>query len=254
MEGRIALRSGDTLLLKSVTSDSLFRLLMLHHQYQEILNAPLIKADLSVQAKQVRIEDSCAICLMDAGEFYQIHVCKVGDEWKVRGENNEYPNAEKLNAAQKKLNDQRIYLKQKPSIDSVFRVLDQFFVATKKYFGGDELVPSEKVCDSASIEFAKRLRDYAYKRIGKELILSELKAYSGSVGDVTFDSDRASFKFYDEETTVNFQKTKDGYLIDGFNGMESKNISEQDMKDNYLKFLRALKVIRSEKYRNKTIK
>ncbi|MFM9985431.1 MAG: hypothetical protein ACKVOK_09395 [Flavobacteriales bacterium] len=253
MKGRIALRSGDTLLLKSVTSDSLFKLLMLHHQYQEILNAPLIKADLYVQVKQVRIQDSCATCLMAASEFYQINVCKVGDEWKVRGENNEYPSAEKLNDAQKKLNEQRIYLKQKPSIDSVFRVIDQFFVATKKYFGGNEFVLPEKVCDEASIQFVKRLHEYSTKRTATDMILAELKIYSSSVGNVFFDSDKASFPFYDEEVTVNLRKTENGYLIIGFNGMESTSISDQTMQDQYLNFLRALKVVRSEKYRNKKI-
>jgi len=73
-------------------------------------------------------------------------------------------------------------------------------------------------------------------------------------GDVDFQSNSLAFTFYKEGTSLALQKNDYGYVISGFNGVNSKQITEQIMEKEYLNFLRALKLMRPDKYRNKEIK
>jgi len=254
MKGRIALKNGDSSELKSVTEDSLFRLLMLNHQYLEIVDAPVIGADLNIEAKSVEISGNCATCLMSGMEYYKIHLCKDGNKWKIKGENGIYATSEMITKAKKKLDDYKIFLIAKPGIDSVLTVVNNFFKNANQYFKSNDPETLRETCDNASIDFIQRLYSYAKSRSGLDVIITEMEKPNYLTGDVTFNDNRAVFKFYNEETTILLQRTETSFIVTGFNGIDSKNINDRIMNEQYVNLLRSLKSLRQEQYRNKLIK
>ena len=87
IRARKALKQGDSLLIRSVTEDSLYKLLMLNHNYAKMLKTRILEADLNIWAKSVEVNDSCGSCQMSGYEYYNIKVCKYDGQWKVMGEN-----------------------------------------------------------------------------------------------------------------------------------------------------------------------
>lgn len=253
IKGRRALDAGDSLLLKQVTEDSLFQLIMLHHSYQEMLDVPVISANLNISTKSTEIDGNCATCLMSGSATYKIHLCKQEDTWKVEGENGIYPDAEKILTAQKKITDYKLFKKEKPARDSVLRVLDLFFNGAKSYFKNQDLKTLKQVSNDSTVDFIQRLYSFSKQRTGIDLIINEMGQPNYMTVDVIFDSDKITCKFYKEEITVDFQKLNNSYIVTGINGVTSEKINNQILKNQYLNLLRALKLTRSEMYRSKDI-
>ncbi|MEL6589232.1 MAG: hypothetical protein AAFP02_08970 [Bacteroidota bacterium] len=253
IRGRIALDKGDSTILKQITADSLFRLLMLNQEYIELLDAPVIGPDLNIRARSVEIKDQCATCTMSSSAYYQINLCKEGEVWKIKGENGDYETREKILAVRKKIADQKIYLKQKPSVDSVLQVVNRFFSAAKAYFEKQETEGLASVCDEASVAMIQRLYVYAQKRTGLDKILAEMKEPNFLTVDVQFDGDALKAIFYNEETTILLTRIDGRFVVSGFDQYPSGEITAQILRGKYLTFLRALKLLRAERYRNPEI-
>ena len=254
IKGRVALENGDSLQLKQVTEDSLFRLIMLNEAYVKIVDAPVIGPEIAhIRAKSAEIKEDCASCSMYAQSHYEIHLCKYDGEWKIKGENAIYATPEKLSKARKKLADYKIFLKEKPARDSVFSVLDDFFTGAKQYFKTQESTLLQQTCDEATFDFIQQLFWYSIERTGLDPIINEMEKPDYTTFDVKFTSDKVTCQFYSEETEVNFQRKGGTYVIVGINGLESKNITEGLIKENYPNFLRGLRLIRAEKYQSENI-
>jgi len=251
MKGRIALKKGDASILEQITEDSLFKLLMLHHDYAKLINAPIISPDLNIHTKSVEMKENCASCLMSGLEYYQIHLCKHGEVWKVEGENDIYPTTERIKKAQKKFVDREIFIKQKPAVDSVILRLNTFFGGAKVYFKTHDLSPLKELCDEPTLQFVQNLYKYTKQKGDVEKVIEEMAKPNILTSDVNFDSDKITCKFYQEETTVLFKKKENSYIVSGICGIDSKDITQQLIEKKYPNFLRALKLIRSEKYRGK---
>ena len=252
INGRIDLRANDSLELKSVADDSLFRLIMLHHKYEQMLDVRVIKANLRMHVKSVEIKDDCASCEMTSMEYYKIHLCKDGDDWKVKGENSIYPTAERLNKARNKIKDYKKQQKLKPKTDSIIKAVNIFLPRIKDYFLTQNIEPLKSICDEATIDFIKTFYTYAKQRTGLELLQDEINKPNFMVGDYFNDNGLIEFKFYNEDITIVFTKNTEGYLIvSGFNGIKSNAIDNKVMKDQYLELLRSMKLIRQPRYRNK---
>ncbi|WP_299125832.1 hypothetical protein [uncultured Winogradskyella sp.] len=254
INGRINLRNNDSLELKSVADDSLFRLIMLHHEYEKMLDAPIIRADLRMNVKSVEIEDDCASCKMTSIEYYKIHLCKDGENWKIKGENSIYPTTERLVKARNKIKDYKKQLKLKPKTDSIIKAVNIFFPRVKDYFLTQNLEPLESICDKGTLEFITTFYDYAKQRTGLELLHDEMNKPNFMVGDYYGDNGFIEFKFYNEAITIVFTKNEEGYLIvSGFNGIKSDSITSEVVKNQYLDLLRSMKLTRQPKYRNKAL-
>lgn len=253
IKGRLDLRQGDSLLLKSVTEDSLFKLIMLNHKYAKMLRAPIISANLNIRATSVDFYDSCASCLMSGYEYYKIKLCKYNDEWKVKGENDIYATPERIQRAQQKIVDYKAELKKRPAVDSVLKVVNQFFKDVHNYFENEELEPLKTTCNAETVSFIQKLYGYAKERTGLELLHKEMNAPNFLVGDGIFESDRTLFKYYNEETYIVLRKNEGRYMIHGFNKIDSQDINEATMQSLYLEFLRAMKLTRQTRYRDKAL-
>lgn len=255
VKGRIALNEGDSLLLKSVVSDSLYYLIMLHQQYEEMLrkeDVPIISADLNIYPKSVEIKGNRAICLMSGEEYYQINLFKESGIWKVKGENGVYPIPDRIAEAKQKLIDYKAFLKNKPLSDSVLTVVNEFFDDVRNYFKAQNLDLLNKTCSEATTKFVQRLEIYAKRRSGLEL-MKEIEKPNLTTGDVKPENDVVIFTFYKEEITIILKKEYNTFKIIGFNGLESSQISDEIMNVQYLDFLRAMKLIRSKQYRDKAL-
>ena len=103
MDARIALEDGDSLGLKLITDEKLFELIMLNHEYEKNLSAPINKPNLNIYPKTVTIIEDKASCLMSGLEGYEINLSKDGNSWKVDGENGRYPNSLRLNSIKTKI-------------------------------------------------------------------------------------------------------------------------------------------------------
>ncbi|MGC4099776.1 hypothetical protein [Ferruginibacter sp.] len=255
MAGRIALEEkGDSSLLQSVTEDSLFKFIMLNEQYIKLLNAPVSSPDLHIYPQKVEIQGNCATCLMSGMEYYQIHLCRYGNDWKVNGENGRRITPEMFVKVLQQIADQKIFTKERPARDSVFVIVNAFFTTVKQFFKDQRTDSLQQLCSDASVSFIKRLYAYAKIRAGLKPLLEEMEKPNYLSADVKFENDKAVYKFYDEETTILLQRTEHAYIITGFNGTESRYINEVQINQHYTDLLRALKLIRPKQYRDKAFK
>ena len=255
IEGRRALLKGDSLKLKLVTEDSLYRLIILNQQYFDILDATKIRADLRISPVSVEIDGDCATCLMSGEEHYKINLCRNNGRWEVKGENGIYPTSERLAAAKKQLADYKDFLKTRPQKYQVIKIVNNFFDGVRVFFKSGKSTLLQETCDNSSADFIERLCAYAKNRTGVALMSQEMEKYNTVMGDISLKGDSAVFRFFrEEETFVNLKKTDDSYVIIGFNGIDSENLTNKVMKDNYLALLRAVKLIRVKQYRDKAIK
>lgn len=251
MKGRILLKKGDGTLLKSVTEDSLYRLILLQQEYIKLLDTPMIEANLNIYAKSEEINGDCATCKMSGEEFYQIELCKFNGQWKVISENGQHATFAKIQEAQKKLDDYRLFLKDKPARDSVLTIVNRFFESAKLYFTEQNITELEKICNEATISFIKRLYTHCKTKPGIKALEEEMAKPNFLVGDVYFNEDDVTFKFYEEEITVHLKRKNNTYIVTGFNGMNAASISNNIIHNQYADLLRSMKLIRSAKYRPK---
>ncbi len=254
IEGRKAVGQGDFSILKAITEDTLFQLMELNEEYVKVLNVPGVEPDLNVYTKSVDLQGDCATCLMSGAVHYNIHLCKEGGVWEVKGENDQYPTAEKIAAVSQKIEEYKVFLANKPAGDSVLLVLSKFFNDVKTYINTQEQAVLVSRANDDTIDLLKRIYRYAEQRTGRETLLKEMNEPNYMVFDVSFDEDIISCQFYKEEHIVNLQRKGDSFVVSGLNGIPSKEISNKLIEEKYLYFLRALKLVRAEKYRNKEIK
>ncbi|WP_047547523.1 hypothetical protein [Psychroserpens sp. Hel_I_66] len=255
IKGRIDLRRNDSTQIKAVTEDSLYRLLMLHHNYAQMLDAPIVNADLRMSVKSVEITEDCASCEMSSIEYYKIHLCKDGEDWKVQGENSIYPTAERLAKARQKIIDHKKKHVQKPITDSILKAVNIFLPTVKDYFLTENQEPLKTICDDATVNFIKQFYAYAKERTGLEVLHTEMSQPNFMVGDYFNDNGLIEFRFYNEETTIVFTKNdQNEMMVSGFNGTMSKDIDRIYMKDHYLELLRAMKLTRQPRYRSEDLK
>ncbi|MHA7843432.1 MAG: hypothetical protein ACX93I_08950 [Winogradskyella sp.] len=253
IRARKALKQGDSLLIKSVTEDSLYKLLMLNHKYAKMLKTRILEADLNIWAKSVEVNDSCGSCQMSGYEYYNIKVCKYDGKWKVMGENDIYATTERIQRAQQKIVNYKREIKTRPAVDSILRVVNQFFKDAHNYFETETLEPLSTTCNVETIRFIQKLYGYAKERTGLELLHKEMNAPSFLVGDVIFEADRTLFKFSREDIYIVLRKPKDTYMIHGFNKMDAEAIDDDTMAAEYLNLLRSMKLIRQPRYRDKAL-
>ena len=255
MKGRIELKSGDTLELKSITDPLLFRFLKLTQEYIKILNAPTISEDISrITAGEVKIDGQKATCKMMGHNFYFINLIRTKDSWKVNGENNEYITTEKVTTLRNKIARQIEYNKNKPAIYSVIKIVNLFFEGVKTYFKNGNIDQLEIIATPDTQNMIQKFYSYAKQRSGEDALLTESEKFNLVLGDVTFKSDSAEFKFFNESHTVNLIKQNNNFKVCGLEGLKSSEISQRIMADSYLNLLRALKLVREPKYRLSQIK
>ncbi|BAO76860.1 hypothetical protein [Winogradskyella sp. PG-2] len=255
INGRINLRANDSLELKAVASDSLFRLIMLHHKYEQMLKTRIIRADLRMRVKSVDINGDCASCEMTSIEYYKIHLCKDGDKnWRVKGENSIFPTEERITKAKNKIKNYNKQKRLKPRVDSILKVVNRFLPRVKDYFLTQNLDPLKSICDEATLRFIQNFYAYAKERSGIELLHDEMNKPNFMVGDYYDKNNLIEYKFYNEDISIVLTKNnKNNFIISGFNGNKSGAINEDLRKNYYLDFLRSMKLTRQARYRNKAL-
>lgn len=254
IKGRIALKKGDDTQLKAVTEDSLFKLIKLNQEYMKLLTATVIEADLNIYAKSAVVNGDSASCVMSGFEPYEITLRKYNGIWKVKAENGMTATPEKIAAIKKKIADEKIAMKIRPAQHKVLRFVNSFLADTKNYFKGQPADSLSIKSTPATLDFIKRFYIYAKKRTGVPLLTKEMDAPNFLSADVAFEGNKAFYLFYNENISISLEKHGDSYLITGFNGTDSKYLKQQNIEDNYINLLRALKLMRSEQYRDKEIK
>jgi hypothetical protein len=257
IKGRMELKKGESALLKSVVSDSLYNLLILQHKYKEILRkegVPIISANLNIHPVSVEIKGDCANCLMSGEEYYQINLCKVNGIWKVKGENGVFPTPERIAEAEQKLINERMLLENKPLSDSIIKIVNVFWGCAKNYFKTQNVAGLIEICSKTTIDLIQRLEVYSKIKIGSAELLIEMEKPDYSPGDVKRTDDKIIYTIFKEELTVLFQKENNTYKIIGFNGLESYKITNDVLDKQYLGVLRAMKIISRKYYRDKVLK
>lgn len=255
MQGRIKLKNGDTLQLKSVTEPLVFRFIQLNQEYLKIVDAPVVSEDISkISAGEVKISGQKATCRMIGYDNYVIHLIKTDDSWKVNGENNKYMTAEKIAILRKQIADEIEFKKNKPAILSVIKVVNLFFDGVRKYIKDGNISELDTITTPDTRSMIQKFYSYAKQRSGEDVLSKEIEKFNSVLGDVTFESDQAEFKFSKEFITVNLIKQDNHYKISGLEGLKSGEISQRIMADNYLNLLRALKLVREPEYRFPEIK
>jgi len=219
-----------------------------------MLTARIIRADLRMQVKSVEIDGNCASCDMTSYEQYKIHLCKDENNWKVKGENSIFPTTERINKARKKITNYKRQKELKPRVDSILKTVNKFLPRVKTFFLTQELESLDTICDKPTIKLIKNLYSYAKQRIGLELLHDEMSKPNFMVGDYYDENGLIEFKFYKEDITIVLTKTTENkFIISGFNGVLSDDIDNEIMKNQYLELLRAMKLTRQARYRNKVL-
>jgi hypothetical protein len=256
IEGRIAFENGDTLKIKPVVGDTIYRQMLLNRQYSRLLESNLaIGPDLiTITPKTVEIKGNKATCIMNSPIPFQLNLLRSNDQWKIVGENEIFPNAYSIAALEKKISDYKAYLKGKPARDPIFKITNLFFNDVNNYCKNNDLNTLKNNCDDATVDFVKRLYEYSKKRSGTDVINEEINNPHAASGAISFKGDLAYYMFYQESSSVLLKKIGDTYKVIGFNGIKSASISKQMMEDQYVELLRAVRLVKSEQYRNKNIK
>ncbi|KIC02789.1 hypothetical protein OA88_06600 [Flavobacterium sp. JRM] len=254
MKGRIALESGDSLKLKPVTGDTLYKLMMLNHQYLVLLKSNLSPPDFNLFPEEVEIKGNKATCLMSGGEHYKLNLYKTKEDWKVNGENDKFPNSQSIIEAQKKIADYTLTLKGKSTKDSVVQIANRFFMDANNYFKNNDPKILKNNSDDDSAKFVELLFSYAKKRSGIKAINDEVNKPYSSSGEIMLEGDKATYQFYQENVSVLLQKTRNSYKVIGFNGMKSSYINQQIIEEQYIDLLRSVRLLSPKEYRNKDIR
>jgi hypothetical protein len=121
VEGRTALENGDSLKLRPVTGDTLYKLMMLDRQYTKLIGSELSIPYYELQPVEVEIKGNKATCLMSEYEHYKLNLYKTKGEWKVNGENDKFPNFQSIIGLQKKIDNYKVALKVNASSPKSFK-------------------------------------------------------------------------------------------------------------------------------------
>lgn len=253
IRGRIALDEGDSTVLKEVTEDSLFQLIMLNKKYEQMLHAPVIKPDLNIYPVSADVKDSSATCLMSGMEEYRIHLCKHGDDWKVKGENEVYPNAWRFASVKEKIQQQQKFNEEKPARDSVLMSVNTFVTAAKQYFYKPDPGLFSGTCSDATVRLIQRLFSYVKRKADPAILKEEMSKEIFGTGDVISGGGRATFKYYEEDVSLMLKLTNGKYVITGFNGRPSEYYTDEQIAAEYPDLLRAMKLVPPKQYRNKKL-
>lgn len=251
---RIALETGDSLQIKSITEKSLFKLIMLNYRYEKILGVPGFKPNLNIKPLSIEIEGDSASCLMSGDERYLIHLYKDSEKWIVIGENDIYPTLERISKVEKQIIEEKKRIEQRPIIRSIILTANSFTDATNLYFKNQNLDSLKVFCDDASIAFIQRIYSYSKKRTGLETLIDEIEQPKAIAFEPSFEDEKVFCKYYNDNTNIILIEKDKRYKVIGFHGIESKDMTNQIIEKQYLNLLRALGLIRSERYRSKNIK
>ena len=161
---------------------------------------------------------------------------------------------EKIAALRKKIADQIEFKKNKPAIYSVIKVVNLFFEGVRKYVKDGNISELETITTPDTRNLVQKFYSYAKQRSGEDVLSKEIEKFNLVIGDVTFEGDRAKYKFSNESRTINLIKQNNHYKISGLEGLKSGDISQRIMAANYLNLLRALKLVRQPEYRLPEIK
>jgi hypothetical protein len=129
------------------------------------------------------------------------------------------------------------------------KVVNKLFESAKLYFTEQDITELEKICNEATLSFIKRLYTQSITKPGRKALQEEMTKPSFLVGDVYFEEDDITFKFYEEEITVLLKRKNNTFIVTGFNGMNAASINNNIIHNQYADLLRSMKLIRSEKYR-----
>lgn len=157
-------------------------------------------------------------------------------------------------ALSKKIADQIEFKKNKPAIYSVINVVNLFFEGVRKYVKEVNISKLETITTAYTRNMIKKFYSYAKQRSNEDILSKEIEKFNLVIGVVTFENDRAEFKFSNEPRTINLIKQNNYYKISGLEGLKSSEITQRIMVDNYLNLLRALKLVRKPEYRLPEIK
>ena len=254
MEGRINYRSGDSSLLKSVTSDSLFLIIRLNHDYMNLSQVPVHPIDLNIRPRSVDINGDIAKCYMNSSQNYFLNLRNVGDSWIVYSENDNIPNSYQLNDIRMKIAEKQEYIINKLRVDSVNNVVISFRYGVSTYFKSQDDSKLVSFCDTSTLKFVKAFYNYAMKRTGMKLILAEMDKYKYAVGNIYFDEKFAYYQYNREEENIILKKNEYGYTVVGVDNIQSKYFNQEEFNKNYRSILRALGLTPSLRYMSDEIK
>lgn len=255
IQGRIALGEEDSSLLRSVSADTLYRMIMINHRYIKLVNGnaqPLAEL-FTMRPGRVEINGNDATCFVKALDRYDLHLRKYGDTWKVRGENDTYPSQEMIDRTQIKFDEQQRIREQKPLFDSISAVVNDFYMSTKYHFRTPKpelLAPS---CSPEVISLVERVKELALAKAGKTALFAEMDKQDFTLGDIERVGETVEFSLYQTNTTLTLKRLNGKYQIIGINGSDKRTVSDAELKANLLMYLRAMKIIRSEQYRDKEL-
>lgn len=253
IQGRKELKNGNTSILKKVTFSNLYEVILLNRAYEKLVDGKVYERKLDLYPQNVQINDSCATCQMKGSTWYELILCKENRQWKVKGENNHIPTKDQINRMKKKIEKYKVYLTNKPEIVAALGVVHIFLDDINKYFKNPNENDWHKTCSASTINTIKEIRDYAFKRTGKALLLEEMSKPNVRSFSITIDDELAFSQPFSEDVWLTLKKIDGKYIIVGFNKMYSDDISGEYINHHYIKLLRALYLVRPEEYRNKVI-
>ncbi|MEM6876921.1 MAG: hypothetical protein AAF544_00070 [Bacteroidota bacterium] len=248
---RKELRAGNPEPLKQFTEDSLYELSRLNQAYVDLIDAPVIEADLNIQANTVEQQGDCWICNMTGMEFYQVQVCQQDERWVIVSENGYEATTVKISEARKKLKDQIKFIEEKPRRDSVYRTINEFFGAVKIYFQTGETSHFGASCNAATLAILSDIKRAILTSPLRDIIEEEM----GSTDFSTYDTDMRTdslvigFPYQEPENQMTMRLTSGQYQVIGLLGYDSDEISTILVEERLISFLRALKLIRAERWR-----
>lgn len=255
VKGRMALASNDSTLIREVSADTLYQMIMLNHRYTTLINGRTSAlTDLGMMRPgDIKINGNEATCAMVFYEPYVLNMRKYGEEWKVRGENEHYPDADLIARTQAKYDEQAALRKQRPLFDSVITVINDFYMSAKYHFRTPSPDMLRNSCSDEVVALVERIKKVAIAKIGTEVLFEEMGHEDFTPGDIERVGEKVVFRLYQEPTKLTLKLVNGKYQIIGINDSESLRINDENIALNLTSYLRAMKIVRAENYRNKKI-
>lgn len=256
IDARLGLNEGDSVLLKDVTSDSMYQMVMLNHYHGELIKEHSPDVVMVGSQKElgylipgeVEINQDKAKCRMNNTIlYYSINLKNVDDKWIIIGENDKLPQAETFNSVKKKMTVLRSQILEKPFRDSVLNELTNFFSSVESYFNGSSKSFTNEYCDRATARLIRNLHSYVDKRNHNSLLEQEMEKPKYVTFEVKGADGVAKCKYYNDSLYINFTKIDGMYRVTGFNGVDSKVIS---IRTGYATLLRTLRLIDINAHKN----
>lgn len=256
IQGRLALASNDSSLLRATTNDSLYRMIMLNYRFIKLINGRYneLQELRMMRPEGVTINGDNAVCKMMFIEPYHLNLRKYGDTWKVCGENDKYPSEEAYQRTLKKYEEQAVIKSQRPLFDSVIKVVNDFYMSAKYNFHTPKPEMLKPSCSDDVIALLERIKKVAFDKLGKDVVLAEMGHEDFTPGDIEKVGETVVFRLYQEPTKLTLKLVNGNYQIIGINDSDKLKITDETIAINLVYYLRAMKIVRGENYRDKRIK